>query len=123
MTGRSTPAGPPTLAFHFEESFALAWPVVPVTRDGAAHLGSAYWQEVERSTRGAIRARRTPQRVELRLFGRAPALLRFGAPQLQVDPTATETVTRENDIATLVPFEPTPFDEAARTALSARDAV
>jgi hypothetical protein len=110
------------LAVHSEESFALARPVVPVTRDGAARLGSAYWQEVERSTRGAIRARRTPQRVELRLFGRAPALLQFGAPQLQVDPTATETVAREND-ATLVPFEPTPFDEAARTALPARDAV
>jgi hypothetical protein len=111
------------LAVYPEESFALARPVVPVTRDGAARLGSAYWQEVERSTRGAIRARRTPQRVELRFFGRAPALLRFGAPQLQVDPTATETVARGNDIATLVPFEPTPFDEAARTALPARDAV
>lgn len=34
----------------------------------------------------------------------------------------TETHARENDIATLVPFEPTPFHEAARTALPARDA-
>ena len=34
----------------------------------------------------------------------------------------TETVARENDIATLVPFGPTPVDEAARTALPARDA-
>jgi uncharacterized protein YbjT (DUF2867 family) len=39
-----------------------------------------------------------------------------------VDGLRTETVARENDIATLVPFEPTPFDEAARTALPARDA-
>jgi hypothetical protein len=29
-----------------------------------------------------------PERVELRLFGRAPALLGFGAPEIQVDPTA-----------------------------------
>jgi uncharacterized protein YbjT (DUF2867 family) len=40
-----------------------------------------------------------------------------------VDGLRTETVAHENDIATLVPFEPTPFDEAARTALPARDAV
>jgi len=39
-----------------------------------------------------------------------------------VDGLRTETVAHENDIATLVPFEPTPFDEAARTALPARDA-
>jgi hypothetical protein len=76
------------LAVHSEESFALARPVVPFTRNGAGRLGSAYWQEVERSTRGAVRARRTPELVELRLFGRAPALLRFGAPEIQVDPTA-----------------------------------
>jgi hypothetical protein len=76
------------LAVHSEESFALARPVVPFTKDGAGRLGSLYWQEVERSTRGVVRARRTPERVELRLFGRAPALLRFGAPQLRVGPTA-----------------------------------
>jgi hypothetical protein len=76
------------LAVHSEESFALARPVVPFTRNGAGRLGSAYWQEVERSTRGAVRARRTPESVELRLFGRGPALLRFGAPEIQVDPTA-----------------------------------
>jgi uncharacterized protein YbjT (DUF2867 family) len=40
-----------------------------------------------------------------------------------VDGLRTETIARENDIATLVPFEPMPFDEAARTALPARDAV
>jgi hypothetical protein len=76
------------LTVHSEESFALARPVVPVTRDGAGRLGSAYWNEVERSTRGAVRARRTPESiVELRLFGRPPALLRFGAPEIEVEPT------------------------------------
>jgi hypothetical protein len=76
------------LAVHSEESFALARLVVPATRDGAGRLGSAYWPEVERSTRGAVRARGTPESVELPLFGRAPALLRFGAPEIQVEPTA-----------------------------------
>lgn len=75
------------MAVHSEESFALARPVVPTTRDGARLLGSAYWREVERSTRGVVRTRRTPESVELRLFGHAPALLRFGAPEIEVDPT------------------------------------
>jgi hypothetical protein len=75
------------LAVHSEELFALARPVVPATRDGAGRLGSAYWQEVESSTRGIVRARRTPGSVELCLFGRAPALLRFGPPLIHVDPT------------------------------------
>jgi uncharacterized protein YbjT (DUF2867 family) len=44
-----------------------------------------------------------------------------GVARELVDGLRTETVARENEIATLVPFEPTPFDEAARTALPARD--
>jgi hypothetical protein len=75
------------MAVHSEESFPLVRQVVPATRDGARRLGSAYWQEVERSTRGVVRARRAPGSIELRLFGRAPALLRFGAPEIQVDPS------------------------------------
>jgi hypothetical protein len=82
------------LAVHSEESFSLARPVVPVTRDGAGRLGSAYWQEVERSTRGAVRARQTPGSIELCLFGRAPALLRFGAPEIRVDPTGISCTYR-----------------------------
>ena len=45
-----------------------------------------------------------------------------GVARELVDGLRTETVARENDIVTLVPFEPTPFDEAARTALLERDA-
>jgi hypothetical protein len=86
------PAGPLALAVHSEESFALAGPVVPGTRNGARRLGSAYWQEVERSTWGAIRTRRTPRSVELRLFGHGPALLRFGAPAIHVDPTGVSCI-------------------------------
>ena len=46
-----------------------------------------------------------------------------GVARELVDGLRTETVARDNDIARLVPFEPTQFDEAARTALPARDAV
>ena len=45
-----------------------------------------------------------------------------GVARELVDGLRTETVARGNDIATLVPFARTPFDEAARTALLARDA-
>jgi uncharacterized protein YbjT (DUF2867 family) len=45
-----------------------------------------------------------------------------GVARELVDGLRTETVARENDIATLVPFEPTPFGEAAWTALQERDA-
>ena len=46
-------AGRPCLGRSLWRSrLALSRPVVPVTRDGACRLGSAYWQEVERSTRG-----------------------------------------------------------------------
>jgi hypothetical protein len=38
-----------------------------------------------------------------------------------VDGLRTETVARERGIAALIPFEPTPFDEAARAALLGRD--
>jgi hypothetical protein len=34
-----------------------------------------------------VQARRTHEGIELRLFSRAPALLRFGAPEIHVDPT------------------------------------
>jgi uncharacterized protein YbjT (DUF2867 family) len=45
-----------------------------------------------------------------------------GVARELVDGLRTETVARENDIAKLVSFEPTRFDEAARAALPARDA-
>lgn len=45
-----------------------------------------------------------------------------GVARELVDGLRTETVAREHDRATLVPIEPTSFDEAARTALRAPDA-
>ena len=59
----------------------------------------------------------------------APVFLRCTSTPVQagvarqlVDGLRTETVARENEIVALVPHELTPFDEAARTALTSRDA-
>lgn len=70
------------LAVESEQRFPLPGPVVPCLPAGAYRLGSVYWEEVERSTRGAIRAQDDAGAVELRLLGRGPALLRFGRPQV-----------------------------------------
>lgn len=40
---------------------------------------------VERSTLGAVRRQERADRIELRLFGRGPVLLRFGEPRLEAD--------------------------------------
>lgn len=58
--------------------------VVPATQAGAARLGEVYWAEVERFTGRLVRPRATQGGFELRLFGRGPVLLRFGAPALAV---------------------------------------
>jgi hypothetical protein len=84
------------------------------SEDSFALLGSACWQEVERSTRGAVRARRTPEGVELRLFHLVTPV-QAGVARELVDGLRSETVARENEIAALVPFAP-------QVALPARDA-
>lgn len=53
------------------------------TEEGARTLGRVYWEEVERCTRGLVRARSGSGGVELRLLGRA-ALLRFGPPEVRL---------------------------------------
>lgn len=77
-------------AVESEQSVVLREPVVEFSSAGAAHLGEAYWQEVERVTRGLVRARSRGDTLVLRLLGRGPALLRFGPPSLQ----ATEALVR-----------------------------
>jgi hypothetical protein len=66
-------------------------PVVEHTVDGAMFLGAAYWREVERLTRGLVRARNRGSGMELRVAWRGPALLRFGAPQLTATTSAVST--------------------------------
>jgi hypothetical protein len=77
--GRQSPTG----AVASEQRFALAAPVVAATADGALGLGRVYWEEVERFTRGLVRARSGPAGVELRLLGRTP-LLRFGPAEVRL---------------------------------------
>jgi hypothetical protein len=56
-------------------------PVVECSESGARWLGIAYWQAVNRFTRGAVRARWTNDGGRLTLLGGA-SLLTFGAPEL-----------------------------------------
>jgi hypothetical protein len=56
-------------------------PVVDPSESGARWLGMRYWQAVQATTRGAVRARWREEDGALTLFGGAP-LLRFGPPQL-----------------------------------------
>jgi hypothetical protein len=67
-----------------QQGVVLGRPVVEFSTAGAERLGDAYWREVERVTRGLVRARERNGAFELRLFGHGPALLRFGPPTLQV---------------------------------------
>lgn len=65
----------------------LAAPVVEFTEDGAHALGSAYWDEVERSTLRLVRRRARRPGLQLCLLGRGPALLEFGEPEVVASPT------------------------------------
>jgi hypothetical protein len=76
------------------ESKQQVWfeqPVVPMTDAGARRLGSVYWREVRRSTRGLVRVREFAEGVEIRLIGR-PTLLRFSPPELTVEADAVTCV-------------------------------
>jgi hypothetical protein len=53
---------------------------------GAWRLASSYWHEVEAATFGVVRVRDFDGRVELRLLGRGPALIRLGAPTVVAEP-------------------------------------
>jgi hypothetical protein len=61
--------------------------VVEFSETGGEHLGRVYWREVERITGRLVRARERQGSIELRLLGRGPALLRFGAPRIEVTTT------------------------------------
>jgi hypothetical protein len=71
-------------AVESEQSVTLRAPVVEFSDVGAQHLGQAYWREVEQATRRVVRAGVRNGSVELRILGKGPALLSFGAPQIQV---------------------------------------
>lgn len=74
-------------AVESEQRTALRMSVVEFSESGAEHLGRAYWREVERTTRRLVRARERQGAIELRVLGRGPSLLRFGAPRIEATPT------------------------------------
>ena len=62
-------------------------PVVSFSDEGARHLSSTYWREVERSTLRLVRATGPARGVSLLAFGRGPVLLRFGPAEITATPT------------------------------------
>jgi len=74
-------------AVESEQRVVLRGPVVDFSVSGGEHLGRAYWREVERITGRLVRARERRGSIELRLLGRGPALLRFGAPTIEATTT------------------------------------
>jgi hypothetical protein len=70
-------------AVESEQRVDLDRPVVEFSSAGAERLGRAYWREVRRLTLSAVRLCERDGSLELRLFGRGPALLRFGRPAIE----------------------------------------
>ena len=73
-------------AVESEQRVSLREPVVGFDDVGARALGRRYWQEVHRSTGGLVQTRVGAQALELRVLGRGPVLLRFGAPEVEASP-------------------------------------
>ena len=67
--------------FESTQRVLASEPVVESSESGARWLGIAYWQAVNRFTRGGVRARWTDDGGRLTLLGGA-SLLSFGAPEL-----------------------------------------
>lgn len=74
---------------YAEQRISTAVPPVPVSHAGARRLGSAYWEEVRRFSRGLVRDRNRGEGPELRLAGLV-TLLRFGAPATSVTEDGVE---------------------------------
>ena len=74
-------------AVESEQRVVLRAPVVDFSETGGEHLGCVYWSEVERVTRRFVQARDREGSIELRLLGRGPSLLRFGAPKIEATAT------------------------------------
>ena len=73
-------------SFASVQRIRLPAPVVDHSAAGAKRLGDVYWNEIERSLYGVVRARERSASMELRVLGIGPALLRFGPPEHLVTP-------------------------------------
>jgi hypothetical protein len=67
------------------ETATAAGPVVEPSPRGAETLATNYWREVEATTRRLVRADAVDGRVEVRLLGRGPALIRLGPAVVLAD--------------------------------------
>jgi hypothetical protein len=83
----STQTRSPSGAFESVQRTAFPAPVVERSPAGATVLSEIYWRELERSTFGAIRARRSADGLDVRVLGIGPPLLRFGRPEHAVSST------------------------------------
>lgn len=68
-------------AVESEERADAPHPIVEASVEGGRELASAYWREVERTTRGLVRVRHAPEGSSLRALG--TSLIRFGPPRIQ----------------------------------------
>lgn len=73
-----------TGAFASVQRTSLPTPAVDHSPLGATRLGDLYWHELERWTRGLVRARVASDAVELTALGIGPTLLRFGPAEVVV---------------------------------------
>lgn len=74
-----------TGAFGSIQCLSLPKTVVEQSAAGAKRLGDLYWDQLERSTLGILRARgRADEGTEIRLLGRGFALLRFGPARYEL---------------------------------------
>jgi hypothetical protein len=80
-TQRRTAAG----AVETEQRVKATHPVVELSDRGGRFLGSRYWVEVTRATRGLVRCHETLRGVELRLLGLRPSLLTLGPAEIAVE--------------------------------------
>ncbi len=83
----STLTRSPSGAFESVQRTAFSTPVVERSAAGAKLLGEVYWHELQRSTLGVIRIRRSVDGLDVRLLGVGPTLLRFGPPEHLVSST------------------------------------
>ena len=78
-----------TGAFGSIQRVSLPSPVVELSIVGAERLGDLYWDQLERSSRGILRARRDAEgATAIRLVGVGPALLRFGRAEYELTSTS-----------------------------------
>ena len=82
--------------FESTQRVLASGPVVESSESGARWLGIAYWEAVNRVTRGGVRARWTDDGGRLTLLG-GVSLLSFGPPELAFSDDASPAGTQSRE--------------------------